>query len=119
MVAAAGGVEVLGQPQKPSFRTNWETVRRLAPELVVLACCGFDVDRTVREATRACVPNLGCPIVAVDANAYYSRPAPRVADGVRQLAHLFHPDVAPDPELPCHRLGGSANEWRRRATVAR
>ena len=119
MVDAAGGVEVLGQPGQPSFRTSWETVRQLEPELVVLACCGFDVDRTVREATRACVPNLGCPIVAVDANAYYSRPAPRVADGVRQLAHLFHPDVAPDPELPCHRLGGSANEWRRRATVAR
>jgi iron complex transport system substrate-binding protein len=95
MVVAAGGVEVLGQPGQPSFRTSWEAVRQLEPELVVLACCGFDVDRTVREVTRAGVPNLGCPIVAVDANAYYSRPASRVADGVMQLVHLFHPDVAP------------------------
>ena len=100
MVAAAGGVEVLGKPGEPSFPTTWEAVRRLEPELVVLACCGFDADRTIREVTRASVPDLGCPIVAVDANAYYSRPAPRVADGVMQLAHLFHPDVAPDPQLP-------------------
>jgi iron complex transport system substrate-binding protein len=100
MVAAAGGVEVLGQPGQPSFPTTWEAVRRLEPELVILACCGFDADRTIREVTRAGVPGLGCPIVAVDANAYYSRPAPRVADGVMQLAHLFHPDVAPDPQLP-------------------
>jgi iron complex transport system substrate-binding protein len=104
MVAAAGGVEVVGRPRQPSFRTSWETVRRLEPELVVLACCGFDVNRTVREVTRAGVPNLGCPIVAVDANAYYSRPAPRVADGVMQLAYLFHPDVAPDPQLPYHHI---------------
>jgi iron complex transport system substrate-binding protein len=119
MVAAAGGVEVLGQPGQPSFRTSWETVRQLEPELVVLACCGFDVDRTVREVTRVRVPNVGCAIVAVDANAYYSRPAPRVADGVMQLAHLFHPDVAPDPHLPYRQLGGPTHAWRRRATIPR
>jgi iron complex transport system substrate-binding protein len=119
MVAAAAGVDVLGQARQPSFRTSWETVRRLEPDLVVLACCGFDVERTVREATRTGVPNLGSPIVAVDANAYYSRPAPRVADGVMQLAHLFHPDVAPDPQLPYHELvGASAARRRRRATAA-
>ena len=109
MVDAAGGLDVLGQAGQPSFPTSWETVRRLEPELVVLACCGFDVDRTVGEVRRARVPNLGCPIVAVDANAYYSRPAPRVADGVMQLAHLFHPEVAADPQLPYHRLDGATN----------
>ena len=109
MVDAAGGVDVLGQPGQPSFPTSWETVRRLEPELVVLACCGFDADRTVGEVRRAGVPDLGCPIVAVDANAYYSRPAPRVADGVMQLAHLFHPEVAADPQLPYHRLDGATN----------
>ncbi|PYQ83260.1 MAG: cobalamin-binding protein [Acidobacteria bacterium] len=49
---------------------------------------------------QAAIPDLGCPVVAVDANAYFSRPAPRVADGVRQLAHLFHPEAVPDPGLP-------------------
>jgi iron complex transport system substrate-binding protein len=100
MVTAAGGVDVLGQAGRPSFRTSWDAVRRLEPELVVLAPCGFDAGRTASEASRAAIPDLGCPVVAVDANAYYSRPAPRVADGVRQLAHLVHPDDVPDPGLP-------------------
>jgi iron complex transport system substrate-binding protein len=100
MVAAAGGLDVLGQARRPSFGTSWEAVRRLEPELVVLAPCGFDLERTASEALRAPITDLGCPVVAVDANAHYSRPAPRVADGVRQLAHLFHPDDVPDPGLP-------------------
>ena len=100
MVAAAGGVEVLGQAARPSFRTSWDAVRRLEPELVVVAPCGFDLDRTASEAASAPIPDLGCPVVTVDANAYYSRPAPRIADGVRQLAHLFHPEAVPDPGLP-------------------
>ena len=104
MVAAAGGVDILGRPREPSFRTSWDVVRRLEPELVVLAPCGFDLERTVAEAAVTGLPDLGCPIVAVDANAYYSRPAPRVADGVRQLAHLFHPEHAPDPGLPYREL---------------
>jgi len=41
-----------------------------------------------------------CRTVAVDANAHYSRPAPRLAEGVEQLAYLLHPDLAPDPGLP-------------------
>lgn len=49
-------------------------------------------------------------IVAVDANAYYSRPAPRVADGVMQLAHLLHPDSVPDAGLPYGELVGSIFE---------
>jgi iron complex transport system substrate-binding protein len=100
MVTAAGGVDVLGQAGRPSFRTSWDAVRRLEPELVVLAPCGFDAERTASEVSRTAIPDLGCPVVAVDANAYYSRPAPRVADGVRQLAHLVHPDDVPDPGLP-------------------
>ncbi len=107
MVAAAGGVDVLGQVGRPSFRTSWEAVRRLEPELVVLAPCGFDTERTVAEASRTPIPDLGCPVVAVDANAYYSRPAPRVADGVCQLAHLLHPEDVPDPGLPHVELGAA------------
>jgi iron complex transport system substrate-binding protein len=100
MVEAAGGSDILGRPGRPSFPTTWDAVRRLEPELVVLAPCGFDVERTAAEAGRADLPNLSCQVVAVDANSYFSRPAPRVADGVRQLAHLFHPDDFADPGLP-------------------
>ena len=96
MVELAGGEEVLGRSGEASFPTTWEAVRAAEPELVVLAPCGFDAERAAREA----LPSLPCRVVAVDANAYFSRPAPRVADGVVQLAFLLHPDAVPDPGLP-------------------
>jgi iron complex transport system substrate-binding protein len=97
MVALAGGREVLGRAGAASYPTSWETVREQRPELVIVAPCGFDHTRAAREAT---LPPLGCPTVAVDSNAYYARPGPRVADGVAQLAFLIHPELAPDPGLP-------------------
>jgi iron complex transport system substrate-binding protein len=97
MVALAGGRDVLGRAGAPSYPTSWEAVREHRPELVVVAPCGFDHTRAAREAA---LPALGCRVVAVDSNAYYARPAPRVADGVAQLAFLFHPDLVADPGLP-------------------
>ncbi len=97
MVAHAGGHEVLGIAGQASFATTWTAVLERRPELVVLAPCGFDATRTAREAE---MPPLLCRAVAVDANAYFSRPAPRIADGIAQLAFLLHPDVVPDPGLP-------------------
>jgi iron complex transport system substrate-binding protein len=102
MIELAGGVDVLGRSGQPSHATSWETVFALAPELVVVGPCGFGVDEA---AARAEGIEWPCAAVAVDGDAYYSRPAPRLADGVRQLAHLFHPDVAPDPGLPEIPLG--------------
>ena len=46
--------------------------------------------------------------MAVDGDSYYSRPAPRLADGVRQLGHLLHPEAVPDPGLPAIPLTGAA-----------
>ena len=97
MVAHAGGLDVLGVAGQASFPTTWAAVLERKPELVVLAPCGFDAERTAREADP---PALPCRVVAVDANAYFSRPAPRIADGIAQLAYLLHPDVVPDPGLP-------------------
>jgi iron complex transport system substrate-binding protein len=97
MVTAAGGEDVLGRAGEPSYPVTWDDVRELKPELVVVAACGFDAQRGAEEAERIDVP---VPTVAVDANAYYSRPAPRVVEGVRQLAFLLHPDVCDDPGLP-------------------
>jgi iron complex transport system substrate-binding protein len=68
----------------------------------VIAPCGFDADTA---AERAAELRLPCPAVAVDGDSYYSRPAPRLADGVRQLAHLFHQETATDPGLPAIDLG--------------
>jgi iron complex transport system substrate-binding protein len=97
MVKIAGGRDVLGQAGAPSYPTSWETVLNERPELVVVAPCGFDHERAAREAT---LPPLACRAVAVDSNAYYARPAPRLADGIAQLAFLIHPDLVDDPGLP-------------------
>jgi iron complex transport system substrate-binding protein len=71
-------------------------------ERLVVAVCGFDVDEAARRAAdldlERITPNA-C-VVVVDGDAYYSRPGPRLADGVRQLGHLLHPEVEADPGLP-------------------
>ena len=105
MIELAGGEDVLGRPGKPSFRTTWAEVAALEPELVIAGPCGFGAEEA---AARAAGLELPCPAVAVDGDAYYSRPAPRLAAGVRQLAHLLHPDAVPDPGLPAIDLAESA-----------
>ena len=88
-------------PGSRHIATSWDTVRGLEPELVIVGPCGFDVDQA---AERAAEIEFWCPAVAVDGDAYYSRPAPRLADGVRQLAHLIHPGAVQDPGLPAIRI---------------
>jgi iron complex transport system substrate-binding protein len=101
MVEAAGGVDVLGRAGRPSFSVGWDDVRAEEPELVIVAACGFDARRAAEEAADVEFP---APAVAVDANAYYSRPAPRVAEGIAQLAFLLHSEAVPDPGLPAVQL---------------
>ena len=97
MVEAAGGTNVLSSPGEYSFPTTWEAVLAEDPDLIVLAACGFDLAQAT-ERTR----ELRLPVrtVVVDGDAHFSRPAPRVADGIVQLAHLIHPDAVADPETP-------------------
>jgi iron complex transport system substrate-binding protein len=98
MVAAAGGVDLLGRGGEPSRTSSWDEVLAAEPELIVLAPCGFDAARAITEAERlgltARLAAAGIASAAVDANAFFSRPAPRVAEGVVQLALLFHPHPA-------------------------
>jgi iron complex transport system substrate-binding protein len=101
MIELAGGRDVLGAAGRPSRPVTWDDVLAAGPELVVLGPCGFDADEAAR---RAAGLDLPCPAVAVDGDSYYSRPGPRLAEGVAQLAHLLHPDAAPDPGLPVIRL---------------
>jgi iron complex transport system substrate-binding protein len=97
MVEIAAGYDVLGRAGEPSYPTTWEAVRDARPELVVVAPCGFDHTRAAREAALTSFP---CRAVAVDSNAYFARPGPRLADGVTQLAFLIHPELVDDPGLP-------------------
>ena len=80
-----------------SFRTTWKTVLAERPDVVVVAACGFDLEQALGRAG-----DLRLPVrtVVVDGDAHFSRPAPRLAEGVRQLAHLLHPDAVGDPGLP-------------------
>lgn len=105
MVAAARGTDVAGMSGEPSHRMRWQDVAALEPEVVVLAPCGFDLDRTLSEVVPLDLSAhlLGTParqesrVFAVDANALFSRPSPRVVDGVELLAYLLHPSEYPDP----------------------
>jgi iron complex transport system substrate-binding protein len=96
MITAAGGDDVMGVHAAPSFPTTWDDVLARNPDIVVLAPCGFLAPDA---AGRAADLRLPCRVVAVDADRYYSRPGPRLADGVAQLGHLLHPDAVPDPGL--------------------
>lgn len=87
MVEAAGGEEVMGRAGQCSVRTTWDAVRAAHPELVVAAPCGFDEERSAREAESI---DVGCPVVAVDVDRYFVRPAPSLARGVEILAQIFH-----------------------------
>jgi iron complex transport system substrate-binding protein len=101
MVEAAGGTNVLSKPGEYSFATTWETVLGEEPELIVLAACGFSLEQALERTTDLLLP---VRTVVVDGDAHFSRPAPRIADGVRQLAHLIHPDAVADPGLPYREL---------------
>jgi iron complex transport system substrate-binding protein len=112
MVTLAGGTEVAATAGEPSYRMRWTDVATLEPDVVVLAPCGFDLDRTLSElVTLDLSANLlGTParhearVFAVDANAHFSRPAPRLADGVELLAYLLHPEAYSDPGVMWSRV---------------
>ena len=109
MVRLAGGEEIFAHAGEPSKRLTWEEVFGAAPEVLVLMPCGFDAVRAAGEARvlpgipgwedLAAVRNGR--VWAVDANSYYSRPAPRLVEGVEILAGILHPEAfpeAPEPE---------------------
>jgi iron complex transport system substrate-binding protein len=112
MVSAAGGMEVAGIAGEPSFRMRWTDVAGLEPDTVVLAPCGFDLDRTLNEVVTlelsanllGTVARQESRVFAVDANGYFSRPGPRLVDGVELLAYLLHPDAYSDPGIPWSRV---------------
>jgi iron complex transport system substrate-binding protein len=112
MVSAAGGTDVAGMSGEPSHRMRWTDVADLEPEVVVLAPCGFDLDRTLNEVMplELSAHLLGTParaessVYAVDSNGMFTRPGPRVVDGIETLAHLLHPGAYPDPGTPWSRI---------------
>jgi iron complex transport system substrate-binding protein len=96
LIELAGGMDLLGLQGEPSEETTWEAVAAAAPEVVIAMPCGLDADNAAKEARRH-TERLGAlgaeRAVAVNASAYFSRPGPRLVDGLELLAHILHPDA--------------------------
>src|SRR4051812_43364774 len=99
LIEYAGGHDVLGLAGEASEVRSWEEVAAARPEVVVVMPCGYDADRALDEALEFGdeLEAVGARrVVAVDAAAYFSRPGPRLVDGLELLAHVLHPDAFPD-----------------------
>jgi iron complex transport system substrate-binding protein len=100
LIEYAGGVDLLGLSGEPSETRSWEQVAASEPEVVIVAPCGYDVERGLTEARAyaAQLEALGAErIVIADASAWFSRPGPRLVEGLEWLGHALHPDLVPEP----------------------
>ncbi|MGO9823106.1 MAG: ABC transporter substrate-binding protein [Solirubrobacteraceae bacterium] len=99
LIEFAGGEDVLGFPGENSEERSWEEVAAARPDIVIVMPCGYDADIAHREAEmhRDELATLGAGgVVAVDASAYFSRPGPRIVDGLELLASILHPELVPE-----------------------
>jgi iron complex transport system substrate-binding protein len=116
MIELAGGEDVLGMPGEKSRTAEWSELEAAAPGVVVSMPCGYYAEQAAAETMRwrGHLDLLGARVVAVDAAAYFSRPGPRLVEGVELLGHLLHPELVPAPptrrsiELDLRRGAGQA-----------
>ena len=101
MIELAGGEDALGRKGVDSVRIPWTDIAAWSPEILIVSPCGFGVDKAV-EQTQRLLQRPGWSdlpavrhdrVFAVNANAYFARPGPRVVAGVELLAHLIHPEL--------------------------
>ena len=107
LIEYAGGFDVLGLPGEHSEQRSWDEVRAAEPEVVIVMPCGYDGERALEEAYDYAdeLETLGARrVVAVDAAGYFSRPGPRLIEGLELLAHILHPDRLPDAPAPVHEV---------------
>ncbi len=103
-IRRAGGWDLLGADGDKSQQTTWDAVAEVDPEMLLLMPCGFHLAETIREWSRTPRPPGYADISAVrrdqvfalDGSAYFSRPGPRVIDGIELLAEIFDPDTFVD-----------------------
>jgi iron complex transport system substrate-binding protein len=104
LVEIAGGCDSLGRKHEPSAQVNWREVIDARPEIMVLALCGYDIDRARRDykSLRSFPGFDSLPaarrgeIYLVDASAFFARPGPRIVDSVEILAGILHPQEFPE-----------------------
>jgi iron complex transport system substrate-binding protein len=103
MIYLAGGTSALGAPGERSRVADWSELVEAKPDVVVAMPCGYGTDRCAEEAASFAdaLASLDAKLtVAVDASAYFSRPGPRLVQGVELLGHILHPDRLPEPPVP-------------------
>ncbi|HEX8975397.1 MAG TPA: cobalamin-binding protein [Solirubrobacteraceae bacterium] len=99
LIDFAGGEDVLGFAGENSEERTWEEVAASQPDIVIVMPCGYDAEIAHREAEmhRDQLAGLGAgEVIAVDASAYFSRPGPRIVDGLELLASILHPELVPE-----------------------
>jgi iron complex transport system substrate-binding protein len=99
LIEYAGGEDMLGFAGENSQECSWEDVAAAQPDIVLVMPCGYDAEIAHREAEmhRDQLAALGAgEVVALDASAYFSRPGPRIIDGLELLAHILHPELVPE-----------------------
>ena len=95
LVTAAGGLPVAASPGAPSVPVNWAAIAAAAPELVVVAPCGYHLPGAAEQARSVARALPGIPVWAIDADGIVVRPGPRLVDGVEAIAALLHPQAVP------------------------
>jgi iron complex transport system substrate-binding protein len=99
LIEYAGGHDVLGFAGEHSEQRSWQEVIAARPEVVIVMPCGYDAEIAHREAEMHLeeLAAIGAgDVVAVDAASYFSRPGPRIIDGLELLAHILHPELVPE-----------------------
>ena len=104
-VEAAGGICLLGEAGLPSVTTTFDAICDAQPDIIVMIPCGYYIHDTLRQLDQTQFPSKwrGIPAIrngnvwATDATSYFSRPGPRVVEGVEILAKIFHPDIFGEP----------------------
>jgi iron complex transport system substrate-binding protein len=95
LVSAAGGRPVAARPGAPSVPASWAAIAAAAPDVVVVAPCGYHLPGVIEQARAAVQALPGTPVWAIDADGIVVRPGPRLVDGVEAMAAIFHPDAVP------------------------
>ena len=106
IIALAGGIPVFGDKRQPSQRREWHELVDAAPDIIFIALCGFNVERSLQDVeaflkTEGFIElhrRTGTQVYLVDGNAYFSRPGPRLVDALEIMANALHPDTHPLPE---------------------
>lgn len=105
IISLAGGLACFGEHRQPSQRRSWQALIDAAPEVIVIALCGFNVARSMQDVDQFMASpgfaqlhsNAATEVYLVDGNAYFSRPGPRLVDALEITASTLHPNIHPLP----------------------